>query len=146
MMVTRFNPLAEIERSLNLVNDLLRGMPSESKDSLNAFIPAVNTREDENNYYIEVDLPGIKKEDVEISLKDNVLTISGERKFKNEVKEEDYYKIESAFGKFSRSFTLPENADIENIEAKAENGVLEITIPLSSVSYSLTCSVFKGCV
>ena len=129
MMVTRFNPLAEIERSLNLVNDLLRGMPSESKDSLNAFIPAVNTREDENNYYIEVDLPGIKKEDVEISLKDNVLTISGERKFKNEVKEEDYYKIESAFGKFSRSFTLPENADIENIEAKAENGVLEITIP-----------------
>ena len=129
MMVTRFNPLAEIERSLNLVNDLLRGMPAESKDSLNAFIPAVNTREDENNYYIEVDLPGIKKEDVEISLKDNVLTISGERKFKNEVKEEDYYKIESAFGKFSRSFTLPENADIENIEAKAENGVLEIIIP-----------------
>ena len=57
------------------------------------------------------------------------MTISGERKFKNEVKEEDYYKIETAFGKFSRSFNLPDDADVENIEASSDNGVLEVVIP-----------------
>ena len=58
-----------------------------------------------------------------------VLTISGERKVKEEIKEEDYYKVETFFGKFSRSFTLPDNADIENIEASSDNGVLEVSIP-----------------
>ena len=58
-----------------------------------------------------------------------ILTISGERKVKDEIKEEDYYKVETYFGKFSRSFTLPDNADIENIEASSDNGVLEVIIP-----------------
>jgi HSP20 family protein len=58
-----------------------------------------------------------------------VLTISGERKFKNETKEEDYYKIETSFGKFSRTFTLPDDADIEHIEASSQDGVLEVVIP-----------------
>ena len=70
-----------------------------------------------------------KKEDIKVDLNKGVLTISGERKTKEEVKQEDYYKIETYFGKFSRSFTLPDNVDIENIEAKSDNGVLEIVIP-----------------
>jgi len=74
-------------------------------------------------------LPGVKKEDIKVDLNKGVLTISGERKTKEEVKQEDYYKIETYFGKFSRSFTLPDNVDIENIEAKSDNGVLEIVIP-----------------
>ncbi len=59
----------------------------------------------------------------------NVLTISGERKTKEEIKEEDYYKVETAFGKFSRSFSLPDNADVENVEASSNDGVLEVVIP-----------------
>lgn len=74
-------------------------------------------------------MPGVKKEDIKVDINKNVLTISGERKTKEEVKEEDYYKVETYFGKFSRSFTLPDNADIENIEASSENGVLEVIIP-----------------
>lgn len=74
-------------------------------------------------------MPGVKKEDIKVDLNKGVLTISGERKTKEEVKQEDYYKIETYFGKFSRSFTLPDNVDIENIEAKSDNGVLEIVIP-----------------
>ncbi len=74
---------------------------------------------------MDVDLPGVKKEDIKVDINKGVLTISGERK----VKEEDYYKVETYFGKFSRSFTLPDNADIENIEASSENGVLEVIIP-----------------
>ncbi|WP_257117053.1 Hsp20/alpha crystallin family protein, partial [Aliarcobacter cibarius] len=63
---------------------------------------------------------------MKVDLNKGVLTISGERKTKDEVKQEDYNKIETYFGKFSRSFTLPDNADIENIEAKSDNGVLEV--------------------
>jgi HSP20 family protein len=93
------------------------------------FKPNVNTIEGKNAYHIEVDLPGVKKEDIHVNIEDNVLTISGERKVKNEVKEEDYYKVESSYGSFSRSFTLPEKVDVENIHANSEDGVLEVVIP-----------------
>lgn len=97
------------------------------------FVPAVNTREASDAYYIEVDLPGVKKEDVDVSVDKNVLTISGKREVSNEIKEDDYYRVESAYGKFSRSFTLPENVDIEKIKASNEDGVLEIVIPKQEV-------------
>ena len=98
-------------------------------EGVNAFVPVVNTREGEFAYHVDVDLPGVKKEDIKVDINKGVLTISGERKVKDEVKEEDYYKVETYFGKFSRSFTLPDNADIENIEASSDNGVLEVIIP-----------------
>ena len=66
---------------------------------------------------------------ISVDVKDNVLTISGERKYKNEVKKEDYYKCESSYGKFQRSFTLPKDADAESIKASTENGELEVVIP-----------------
>ena len=80
------------------------------------FDPFKHLKELEKNFYNQSENEG-------------VLTISGERKLKEEVKEEDYYKVETYFGKFSRSFTLPDNADIENIEASSDNGVLEVIIP-----------------
>ncbi len=133
MLVTRYNPYSELERMRksfelfnNMFNNLERTFPQEN---ISSFIPTVNTREDDSAYYIEVDLPGVKKEDIEITTEDNVLTISGERKVRDEVKEDDYYKVESVYGTFSRSFTLPENVDVNKIEAKNENGVLEIVIP-----------------
>ena len=128
MLVTRFDPFREIKELENRI--FQNYVPAVQNDKgINAFTPSVNTREDEKAYYIEVDLPGVKKEDIKVDIKDNTLTISGERKFKEEVKEEDYYKIETSIGKFSRTFTLPEDADIENIDAKNENGVLDIVIP-----------------
>ncbi len=133
MLVTRYNPYSELERMRksfeffnNMFNNLERTLPQEN---ISSFIPTVNTREDDSAYYIEVDLPGVKKEDIEITTEDNVLTISGERKVRDEIKEDDYYKVESVYGTFSRSFTLPENVDVNKIEAKNENGVLEIVIP-----------------
>ena len=128
MLVTRFDPFREIKELENRI--FQNYVPAVQTDKgINAFTPSVNTREDEKAYYIEVDLPGVKKEDIKVDIKDNTLTISGERKFKEEVKEDDYYKIETAIGKFSRTFTLPEDADVDNIDAKSENGVLEIVIP-----------------
>jgi len=131
MLVRRYEPFNEIRRSFDLVNQIISSMEksTENEGALVDFVPKVNTREDENAYYIEVELPGVKKEDVEVKVDGNILTISGERKFKKESKAEDYYKIESSYGTFSRSFTLPERVDVSKIEAEAQDGIIEITIP-----------------
>ena len=130
MLVTKYNPYTEARRGFDLFNTLMQTLdPVREETAISAFVPRVNTREGEYAYHVELDLPGIKKEDIEITTEDNVLTISGERKMKEEVKEDDYYKVESAYGKFSRSFTLPEKIDVENIHAEAKDGVLEVVIP-----------------
>jgi len=121
----------QMRRSFELLNSLANtlGQESNESDPVAAFVPAVNTRVDDNAYTIELDVPGVKKDAIEITTEDNVLTVSGERKFQDEVAADDYYKVESRYGKFVRSFTLPEDANIEKIDAQVEDGVLEITIP-----------------
>ncbi len=133
MLVTRYNPYSDpdIRKGFEVLHSLMNQFDPVVKEESNlaSFVPSVNTRESDDAYYIEVDLPGIKKEDIEITTEDNVLTISGERKYKDEVKEDDYYKVESRYGKFSRSFTLPEKVDVEKIQAESRDGVLEVVIP-----------------
>jgi len=132
MFITRYrNPVRNYNynRSLDLFNEFFSSLERDEQSEAFDFTPAVNTREGKEAYHIDVDLPGIDKEDVEISIDKNLLTISGKREVKEELKEEDYYKIESKYGSFSRSFTLPEKVDIENIRAASDNGVLEIIIP-----------------
>jgi len=127
MLLTKYDPFKELSNLENRFKDVFK---VRSEDTLTAFNPAVNTREGEFAYHIEVDLPGVKKEDIHRDVnEDNTLTISGERKTKSEVKEEDYYRCESSYGKFTRSFTIPANADAENITANSEDAVLEVVIP-----------------
>jgi len=132
MLVTKYrNPLSSTRR-FDLINEFFNTLETRNNEEPREvfdFIPAVNTREGDDAYYVELDLPGIKKEDVEISVDKNILTIKGERKIKKEEKEEDYYRVESSYGTFSRSFTLPEKVNSEDIHATGENGVVEITIP-----------------
>lgn len=137
MLLTRFDPFREFERRFNGY------LPAETKEAVNvtSFSPAVNTREDEKGYYIHADLPGVAKEDIHIDLKDNLLTISGERKHKEEINEKDYYKLESFYGKFQRSFTVPDDADSDAIDASTENGVLNITIPKAAPKESKKISI-----
>ncbi|MCI6989206.1 MAG: Hsp20/alpha crystallin family protein [Campylobacter sp.] len=105
------------------------------------FAPSVNTREDEKGFYVEVDLPGVKKDDIEIEVNNNVLTISGERKYQNETKKDDYSKVESFFGKFQRSFSLGNDIDAAKISAKQNDGILEIFIPKSAQKESKKISI-----
>ncbi len=133
MYVTKYNPakgLLELRKGFKDFDSFLDNF-IEDRGSLmkTDFAPSVNTREGEHAYHVEVDLPGVKKDDITVDVKDNIVTISGERKTKKEVKEDDYYKVESAYGKFERSFTLPENVDVENIHAESQDGVLEVVIP-----------------
>lgn len=94
-----------------------------------AFVPKVDIIENENSYELHVAAPGLSKEDFQIELKDNFLTVSGERKFTNEKKDKSFHSIETQYGSFSRSFSLPENVDGSKINAKYNNGILELTVP-----------------
>ena len=126
MLVSRFDPFAQLANIQKAFNDYAVTIED---NSIGAFAPKVNTREGEFAYHIDADLPGVKKEDIKIDVHDRTLTISGERNYKDEVKEEDYYKVETSFGRFQRTFTLPENVDVENISATTDSGVLEVTVP-----------------
>ncbi len=139
MLVKRYEPFNDIRKSFDLVNAIMNSVAqttqTEEKEAM-AFTPKVNTREGKEAYHIEVELPGIKKEEVEVKVEENVLTISGERNLRDEVKEEDYHKVESYYGKFSRSFTLPERVDVENIHAESTDGLLEVVIPKLKIDTS----------
>lgn len=143
MLVRRhINPtISNNKRRSDLISEFFNALDSQNNEEPREvfdFIPAVNTREGKEAYHIELDLPGIKKEDVEISVDKNILTIKGKRAVKHEEEKDDYYRIESAYGTFARSFTLPEKVDVENIRAASENGVLEIIIPKLKVEKDTT--------
>lgn len=93
------------------------------------FIPKVDIVENPESFEIHLAVPGLNKDDFKIELNDNYLTVSGERKFTNEKKERTFHSIETHYGSFSRSFSLPENVDGGKINAKYNNGMLELTIP-----------------
>jgi HSP20 family protein len=129
MLVTRFNPYREMNDFRHAFDRMMSFERDGMDRSITAFSPAVNTREGDYAYHVEVDLPGVKKEDIDININDGYITLSGERNIKNELKEENYYKVESEYGRFERSFSLPEGVDVENIHAESSDGVLEVVLP-----------------
>ena len=102
---------------------------SDEAVSTRRWMPAVDIRESGEALVLAVDLPGLKKEDVHITLENNVLTIAGERKFEKDVKEESYHRIERAYGSFARSFTVPGNLRHDQVQAAFDSGVLTVTLP-----------------
>lgn len=91
--------------------------------------PPVDIQETDEAYRLHAELPGLKKEDVQITLENNVLRLSGERKFEKDVKQDSYHRIERVYGTFSRSFALPHQVSSDKVEAKFDNGVLSIVVP-----------------
>jgi HSP20 family protein len=96
---------------------------------LRRWIPAMDLVEQEDRFVLRADLPGLSEDDVKIELDDNVLTISGARSSEQEERREGYYRVERASGSFSRSLVLPEGVDADSIDARFENGVLEVSVP-----------------
>ncbi len=92
-------------------------------------MPAVNIFEDDGQVVVKAELPGIKKEDLDITLTDDTISIAGEKKQEDEVKKKDYYRYESSYGSFCRTFTLPSEVQTDKVESKMQDGVLEIRIP-----------------
>lgn len=119
------------ERINRMFDDTMRALyPQEGEEfGRGAWMPAVDIRETEDGYIVKADLPGLKKEDIQIDLKDSTLTLKGEKKFEEKVSKDNYIRTERAYGTFVRSFTLPHNVDAEKIKASYKDGVLELTLP-----------------
>jgi HSP20 family protein len=94
-----------------------------------AWLPAVDIFEEGDNLILQAELPGVGKDDVDVRVQNNVLTLSGERRQQKEIKEEQFHRLERSYGKFVRSFTLPVGIDTEKIKAEFREGLLILTLP-----------------
>jgi HSP20 family protein len=137
MALVRWDPIREIDSLQGEMNRLFssffetpatRGGGNGSATA-RRWIPAMDLIETGEHFVLKADLPGIDEGDVNIEVENNVLTVSGERKTAHEEKHEGYYRLERATGAFSRSLTLPEGIDPENVTATFDNGVLEVRVP-----------------
>ena len=126
-----FRDLGEMERrfedilSRPLWPTMWRRMPTEAM----AWTPAIEMFEKEDKYVVKAELPGMKEEDIDVSVVGDILTIKGERKAESEAKDEEYFCCETSYGSFSRSVGLPSSVDADNIQATYENGILELSLP-----------------
>ena len=101
----------------------------EDELSMRNWNPVVDVYDNDHNIVLKAELPGIDKKDIEVDVKDRVLTLKGERSSDNEVTEDNYYRRERCFGKFERAFNLPVDVELDKIKANYKDGVLEIEIP-----------------
>lgn len=118
--------LRELEGRMNRI---FAGFPLEPEQAGVAWTPAVDLHETDDAYTLEVDLPGMKKEDIELSITDDVVTLKGSRKQETEKKTDRYHRVERSYGSFQRSFRIPGGIDSGKVEACFDQGVLKITLP-----------------
>jgi HSP20 family protein len=129
--VTRWNPaVAYLNREpfARLFENFLTEAQGEEVSNRN-WVPPVDIQETEEGYRLQAELPGLTKEDIDITLENNVLRLSGERKFERDVKKENFHRVERTYGTFSRAFALPQQVNAEGVQAGFENGVLTILVP-----------------
>ena len=135
--LTRFvpfrSPLADVAVLQNRLNSIFSDFarPEAEQESLamGNFIPPVDVYEDEHQLVLKLEVPGIKQEDLDVRMENQMLTVKGERKFESDQKEENFHRIERRYGSFTRSFTLPQTVDTATPKASYEQGVLTISLP-----------------
>ena len=130
----RWEPSREInalrERMNRVFNEMLgRGWGGEEGLATGAWVPPVDVFETPESIILKADLPEVNRDEVDISIENNTLTIKGERKMEKEVKEKNFYRMERSYGTFSRSFTLPPTVAGDKAEASFNDGVLTLTLP-----------------
>ena len=131
MAIVRFDPTREVDSlqsEVNRVFDAFFGNGG-NRATTRRWLPAMDLVESGEHLVLRADLPGLDSDDVEIEVKDGVLTVSGERKAEHEEKSEGFYRVERSFGTFARSLTLPKGVDASKVAADFEKGVLEVRIP-----------------
>lgn len=129
-----WEPFREMRTLQDRVNRLFEsafGYPVRTETPLlrEGWLPPVDIHEDSNNIYLKAELPGIKKDELNIAVEGDTLTIKGEKKHESEVKEEQFHVMERTYGSFSRSFSLPTNVDSSKVRADYKDGVLTLTLP-----------------
>jgi HSP20 family protein len=129
MNIIKYDPLREIRNLQEEMNRLFNTFRSFDDDLITgAWTPSVDIYENKDQVVIEAELPGMKPEDVNISIENNVLTIQGERKFEKQEESDNYHRIERRYGSFTRSFTLPPTVNPDEVKAEFDNGLLRVTL------------------
>ena len=126
MTLIKFGPMREFETLHDKSQRYFDDFSNFGFNMNENFYPRIDISEDKNNFNVSAEIPGVKKENIKITLQDNILTIEGEKKKETEQKEKNFYRSERMFGSFKRSFTLPEEVDSDSVEAKFEDGMLHI--------------------
>ncbi len=138
MSIIRWNPARELlnmEREFNkLFNSFGKRLSIGELDSLDEYenaiwMPLADIKEDKNNYFVMLDLPGISKDEVKVAYNNGQLSVSGERKQEKETMDSKFQRVERVFGRYYRSFTLPQKVKEDKIEAEFKDGQLKITVP-----------------
>ncbi len=134
MSLVRWDPFSEMQGlfgpMLSRTSGLLPRLSGEGEVSFE-WSPTADISETDKEYVIRAGLPGVKKEDIKVSLGDGVITIEGERKQQKEEKNEKVHRVESYYGSFARSFSLPDNIKVESVNSDYKDGVLSVHIPKS---------------
>ncbi len=133
IQLTKWDPFKELSDFQHRLSSLFHerwngGGLGEAIDETD-WSPAVDISEDDSAYHISADLPEVKKDEVKVSVENDMLTITGERKRETEQKKKKFHRVERSYGKYVRSFRIPENGDASGIQAKFHDGVLNITLP-----------------
>jgi len=132
MSITRWEPFRGLNTLQEQVNRLFEDSFAHNRSGqaeLASWAPAVDIFETQNELVVKADLPDVQEKDIDVRVENNTLTIRGERKFSNEVHEDNYLRVERAYGSFSRSFSLPNTVNTEGIRADYRNGVLTVSMP-----------------
>lgn len=130
-MITRIDPFRELATLQDRFNSLFENfaeMNGKEQLAAGSFVPPVDIYEDEQNLVLKLEVPGVNEDELNVSLENNVLTVSGERKFEKEEKEENFHRIERRYGSFTRTFRLPNTVDGEKVDATYDKGILKITL------------------
>ncbi len=131
-MITRWDPFREFVTLQDRMNRLFRDPrgPVGQDEALTttAFAPPVDVYEDEHNVTLKIEVPGIDEKDIDVRIENNTLTVHGERKFEKEEKEENYRRVERQYGSFTRTFSLPNTVNHDNVQADYDKGVLKIKL------------------
>jgi HSP20 family protein len=135
-----FTDLWDLRSEMDKVIDSFLGRPGKTEVT-SGWQPAVDIYEEKDHYTVKAELPGVTASDIKVSLTDNTLTLSGERKAEHEEKHEGYHRFERSYGEFSRSFRLPSEVKADKIKATHKAGVLEIEIPKSEAAKTKKISI-----
>lgn len=127
MAIIRWDPFREMTNFEDQVNRLWRGVADGKRQE--SWLPAVDVFDTKEAVVLKAELAGMKPDDIQIEVEDNVLTIKGERRFAEKVEEDRYYRIERRFGSFQRSLALPQGVKADDIQASYEDGILEVRVP-----------------
>lgn len=150
MALVRWDPVRELDSlqtDMNHLFDRFFGAPRAGNGTAERrWIPAMDLAETDDSLVLRADLPGVNEDDVDVEVKDGVMTISGERKDEHEEKREGFHRVERSFGRFSRALNLPDGVDPDKVEAKFDNGVLEVRIPKPEETQPTRVQIGKGSV